>query len=129
VLRERRFRYEPAAELDDGERVAWAVVTNGRIFTYAGAFPLKLAPRARFELGLDVVAPRRITPASIPRLAGYLATGIERLRGPGVAYYHDVDRAELRADRPLPLQADGEDLGDVEHAVFECERAAVSVLV
>jgi len=30
---------------------------------------------------------------------------------------------------PLPLHADGEDLGDVEHAVFEAERDAVSVLV
>jgi len=27
------------------------------------------------------------------------------------------------------LQADGEDLGDVDNAVFECERDAVSVLV
>ena len=32
-------------------------------------------------------------------------------------------------DRPLPLQADGEDLGDVEHVVFEAERDAVDVLV
>jgi hypothetical protein len=31
--------------------------------------------------------------------------------------------------RPLPLQADGEDLGDVEAAVFEAERDAVSVVV
>ena len=30
---------------------------------------------------------------------------------------------------PLPLHADGEDLGDVEQAVFEAERDAVSVLV
>ena len=31
--------------------------------------------------------------------------------------------------RPLPLQADGEDLGDVREAVFEAERDAVTVLV
>jgi hypothetical protein len=30
---------------------------------------------------------------------------------------------------PLPLQADGEDLGDVTHAVFEAERDAVMVLL
>jgi hypothetical protein len=29
----------------------------------------------------------------------------------------------------LPLLADGEDLGDVEQAVFEAERGAVSVVV
>ena len=44
-------------------------------------------------------------------------------------YAHDRDRIVIRCDRPVPLQADGEDLGDVEHAVFEAQRDAVSVLV
>jgi hypothetical protein len=35
----------------------------------------------------------------------------------------------VRCDVPLPLQADGEDLGDVSEAVFEAERDAISVLV
>jgi hypothetical protein len=30
---------------------------------------------------------------------------------------------------PMPLQLDGEDLGDVTEVVFEAERDAVSVLV
>ena len=34
-----------------------------------------------------------------------------------------------QCDRPLPLQADGEDLGDVEEAVFEAERDAIAVLI
>jgi hypothetical protein len=29
----------------------------------------------------------------------------------------------------MPLQADGEDLGDVQEALFEAERGAVAVLV
>jgi hypothetical protein len=29
----------------------------------------------------------------------------------------------------MPLEADGEDLGDVEHVVVEAERDAVTVLV
>jgi hypothetical protein len=40
-----------------------------------------------------------------------------------------VDAIELRADRPLPLQVDGEDLGDVERAAFEAERGAAKVLI
>jgi diacylglycerol kinase family enzyme len=47
---------------------------------------------------------------------------------PGATIGHDLDRIEVVCDRPLALQADGEDLGDVEQAVFECERGAVSVL-
>jgi hypothetical protein len=41
---------------------------------------------------------------------------------------HDLDLIEVRCDSPLPLQADGEDLGDVTRAVFEAERRAVTVL-
>jgi diacylglycerol kinase family enzyme len=41
---------------------------------------------------------------------------------------HDTDRLEIVCDVPMPLQADGEDLGDVREAVFEAERGAVAVL-
>jgi len=46
-----------------------------------------------------------------------------------VLYGHDLDRIEVTCDRPLPLQADGEDLGDVTEAVFEAERSALTVLI
>ena len=45
-----------------------------------------------------------------------------------IVYAHDLDRVELRCDEPLPLQVDGEDLGDVDAVVFEAERDAVSIL-
>ncbi len=48
---------------------------------------------------------------------------------PGVLAGHDLDSFRVRCDRPLPLQADGEDLGDVTEAVFEAERDALAVLV
>ena len=41
----------------------------------------------------------------------------------------DLDRIVVRCDRPLPLQVDGEDAGDVLEAVYEAERDAVTVLV
>ena len=44
-------------------------------------------------------------------------------------YAHDLDRIEIVCDEPMPLQVDGEDLGDVERALFEAERGAVAVLV
>ena len=47
---------------------------------------------------------------------------------PGVLSGHDLDRIELHCDAPLPLEADGEDLGDVTEAIFEAERDAVTVL-
>jgi diacylglycerol kinase family enzyme len=50
-------------------------------------------------------------------------------KAPGVLYRHDLDRLVIRCREPLPLQVDGEDLGDVEQATFECQRGALTVLV
>jgi len=127
LLADRRGRFEPVLEVHDRGRAAFALVSNGDPYTYAGPVALHVAPAARFELGLDVAAPRRLAPASLPRAAAYVLSG--RGAPPWLLRGHDLDRIEIHCDRPLPLQADGEDLGDVEHAVFEAEREALPVLV
>ena len=126
LIAEHHGRFEPALEVDGLGRAAFALVANCDPYTYAGPLPVHVAPKARFELGLDVVAPLRVSPVLVPRLLARFVTGRGRA---GVAYGHDLDRIEVTCDLPLPLQADGEDLGDVESAVFEAERNAVSVLV
>jgi diacylglycerol kinase family enzyme len=120
-------RFEPALEIEGLGRAAFALVANADPYTYAGPRPIHVAPDARFELGLDVVAPARVTPRTLPRLVRYI------LRGRGevgdLLSGHDLDRIEVTCDRPLPLQADGEDLGDVSAALFEAERSAIRVLI
>ncbi len=129
VLGAGRFKVEPALDVQGHGRAAAVFVANCDPYTYAGAIPLHVAPDARFELGLDLVAPVRIAPRTLPRLAGYVVRGKGQQRAADVLYAHDVDRIEIECDRPLPLQADGEDLGDVERVVFEAERDAVDVFV
>ena len=129
VLAAGRFKLEPALDVRGHGRAAAAFVANCDPYTYAGSMPLHIAPEARFELGLDLVAPVRISPRTLPRLARYLVTGKGQQSASDVLYAHDVDRIEITCDGPLPLQADGEDLGDVEHAVLEAERDAIDVLV
>jgi diacylglycerol kinase family enzyme len=124
-LAERRGRIDPVLEVD-GEPAAFALVANGDPYTYFGRLPLHFAPDARFEAGLDVVAPRLVRVRAIPRLFAAAALG---RRAGGVLYEHDLDRLEVTAAVPLPLQVDGEDLGDVDRATFEAERAAVTILV
>jgi diacylglycerol kinase family enzyme len=124
TLIERRGRLDPGLEVD-GESVAFAVVANGDPYTYLARVPLSVAPGARFEEGLDLVAPRRVRPLLIPRLT--VAPFLGRRAG-GVLYGHDLDRVEIRSDEPQPLQVDGEDIGDVTSAVFESERGALTVL-
>jgi diacylglycerol kinase family enzyme len=124
-----RFRLEPALEVHGLGRAAAAFVANCDPYTYAGRVALHVAPAARFELGLDLVAPVRIAPRNLPRLTRYVLSGRGQDSAPDVLYEHDVDRIEITCDRPLPLQADGEDLGDVEQVVFEAEREALTILV
>jgi len=122
----RQGRFEPVLEVEGLGRAAFALVANCSPYTYLGRLGLRVAREASFDCGLDLVAPVRLTPWSLPRfaLAAYRGAGDR-----GVRRAHDLDRLVVRCDVPLPLQVDGEDLGDVGGAVFEAERNAVTVLV
>jgi diacylglycerol kinase family enzyme len=117
---------EPSLEVKGLGRAAFAFVANAAPYTYAKRVPLPIAPQADFELGLDVVAPVRVRRRSLVRTAYSVLAG--RPREGRVLYGHDLDRIEIVCDHPMPLHADGEDLGDVEEALFEAERGAVAVL-
>jgi diacylglycerol kinase family enzyme len=127
MLLERRGTWRPALDIEGVGRAAFIFVGNGDPYTFAGSRPLRITPGARFEDGLAFAAPQRVRRRDVPRLVGAIMMG--RRYGPEVMTALDLDRIEVRCDYPLPLQADGEDLGDVEHAVFEAHRDAVAVLV
>jgi diacylglycerol kinase family enzyme len=123
---ERRGRFDPVLEVVGYGRAALVLVSNVKPYTFLKALAIHAAPEVVFDAGLDFLAPRSLTPRTLPPLLFALATG----RPPRNAYRgHDLDLIEVRCDSPLPLQADGEDLGDVTRAVFEAERRSVSVLV
>jgi diacylglycerol kinase family enzyme len=127
ALAAHRGHLEPQLEISGLGRAALAFVANGSPYTYAKGLPLPIAREAQFELGLDLVAPIRVRRRTLVGTAVRILTG--RVRHGPYLYGHDLDRVEIACDEPMPLHADGEDLGDVERAVFEAERDAVSVLV
>ena len=129
LLAAKHGRFEPALEVRGLGRAAFVLVANTDPYTYAGPLPIHAAPEAQFELGLDLVAPAKVTTRSVPRYLRYLFRGRGQIEAKDVLYGHDLDRIEVTCDRPLPLQADGEDLGDVTEAVFEAERSALTVLI
>jgi diacylglycerol kinase family enzyme len=129
LLAARHGLFEPALEVRGLGRAAFVLVANTDPYSYAGPIPIHAAPEARFELGLDLVAPARVATRSVPRYLRYLLRGRGQIEAADVLYGHDLDRIEITCDRPLPLQADGEDLGDVTEAVFEAERSALTVLI
>ena len=127
MLRERRGRWDPQLEIEGVGRAAFVLVANCDPYTYVGSVPLHIAPDARFEDGLDFAAPRRVLARHVPWILAAIVRGkgydTQVLRG------RDLDRIVVHCDRPMPLQSDGEDLGDVEEVVFEARRDAVAVLV
>jgi diacylglycerol kinase family enzyme len=129
IFTEKRARFAPAMEVDGLGRVAFALVANGHPYSYVGRIPLRIAPKAEFELGLDLVAPRDLKARRLPQVAAWALAGKGQQRSPHVLYVHDADEFVVHADRPTPLQVDGEDLGDVDEAHFEAERSALRVLV
>jgi diacylglycerol kinase family enzyme len=126
ALASNRGHVDPALEVVGLGRAAFAFVANGSPYTYVKGIPLQLVPDADFELGLDVVAPVRIRRRSLVWTAYALLRG--HVRAAEVLIGHDLDRVEIVCDAPMPLQVDGEDLGDVERVVFEAQRGAVAVL-
>ncbi len=125
MIFERRGRFDPVLEVEGYGRAAFLLVAKGNPYSFLKALAINAAPEAVFEAGLDFLAPVSVTPRTLPRLLFALATGRparNALRG------HNLDRISVRCDRALPLQVDGEDIGDVEEAVFEAERGAITVL-
>jgi diacylglycerol kinase family enzyme len=129
TLLARRGRFDPALEVRGVGRAAFAIVANADPYTYVGSLPLHAAPLAELEDGLDVVAPVRLRPLTIGRIVLHLLRGHGLEHARGILYAHDRDRVEIVCDRPLPLQVDGEDLGDVERLECVCERGAIAILV
>jgi diacylglycerol kinase family enzyme len=110
-------------------RAAFVLAGNVAPYTYAGRVGIKPHPPLRPGSGVDLVAPAAFRLRSLPRFAAYVLRGRGADRAPDLLYAHDLDRLVIRCDRPLPLQVDGEDLGDVTEVVLESERDALTVLV
>lgn len=129
-LARRRLVLRPTMEVLGHGRCALAVASTGDPYTYAGPLPVRATPLARFEGGIDVVAPRRLSPISLVGLAwAVLVRPGSQTRSPRYLYLHDSDGVTITCDGPTPLQVDGEDLGDVTELTLVAERAAMRVLV
>jgi diacylglycerol kinase family enzyme len=129
IVAARRGRFDEALTVDGHGRAAFALVANCGPYSYVGRLPLHVAPEARFELGLDLVAPRRLRLRRLPTLAWWVLLRPGQARAPDVLHLHDLDGIRIECDRPTAIQLDGEDLGDISEAVFEVEREALDVVV
>ena len=110
-------------------RALLAICCNGRPFTYFKRFPVDVCPRATLDGGLDVYSLRKIGLGTVPRIIWSVFVSRSHVRWRNAHYDHDVQSVTLRADRPLPIQVDGDYIGEQETASIRSIRNGLDVLV
>jgi diacylglycerol kinase family enzyme len=109
-------------------RAATLFVANCSPWSFAGPVPLDVAPDASFEGGLDLVAVESIEPRSAPkRLASLLRKNDDA--DDGVQRLHNLEQVTVRCERPLPVQVDGELIGELDAIELSVIPDAARLLV
>ena len=128
-------RREPALVVSrpgvpDVEGVFLAIVQNSSPWTFLGPLPIDPCPRASFDAGLDLFAPRSL---AVLHTLGHVRQMITRRqrRYPfgGLLTLHDQSQMHVEAVRPTSLQIDGEAVGGVSAVTFRSSPRALSVLI
>jgi diacylglycerol kinase family enzyme len=105
-----------------------AVCCNARPFTYFKRFPVDVCPEARLDAALDVLVITRIRATTIPRIAWGLLVSRNHINGKSARYHHDIDGFRLAAKGPLPVQVDGDYIGERDHGEIRLVPKALTLL-
>ena len=111
--RREQLRLTPQLEVVGYGRAAFVLVANGRPYTYAGPVPVAVAGRPTSPRGSTSSRRAQIGPGTVPSARHAAVPRHARRRPRTCSRGTTSTRSRVRCDRPLPLQADGEDLGDV----------------
>jgi diacylglycerol kinase family enzyme len=109
-----------------------AFVQNGDPYTYFRNRPVELVEGVELDSGgLGAAVLERASPVDIPTVLWRALSEraqIERHRR--VSTFHDVDRLVVRSadDRPVPLQVDGDYVGEAAEAEFSVRAGALRVV-
>ena len=135
VLRKEGFAMHERMTLrtaDGGvNRCSYVAVANQHPYTFLGPLPVRAAPRADFEHGLDIVFTRELRARDLWRLPVYgLIWPRHASRGSRrIGYLHDLHRFAVECDEPTAFQLDGEYVGHVDRVEFSYRPDAIEVLV
>lgn len=110
--------------------IALAVVTNCAPWTYLGRRALNPTPQASFDAGLDLFALSKLGLVGTLRHLTEITLGGDRgPRGRDVILLHDQPGFVLRSSGPVPVQVDGDYLGERSHLTLRSYPAALQLAI
>jgi diacylglycerol kinase family enzyme len=120
-----------AMTVDGGrqEMVLLALIANAGPFTYFGSRPLHVFPYVRLHEGLDAFGLSRLGRGTVPRLAWAFFVSRSHVRWSNSSYFHDVQTVELRAGSHLPVEVDGDYIGEWDHVTISLVPHALDLLM
>ena len=121
----------PGLSVDFADResitdVYTVIVQNAPVWTYFGGLSVTFAPEVDLEAGLAVYGLRSLDPISLSNHLALAALRPSRLGTEAGA--SDIDAFTVRSEAPVPLQVDGDLVGDRTEVRFESVREALRVL-
>ncbi len=129
LLKPPRFEVELGEERVQG---VTAIIQNAAPYTYFGNRPVEIAEGATLESGdLAGVVLKRSNPIEIPTIIWRALSRRARIsRHRQVHPFSEVTGMRIRSldERPLPLQVDGDYIGEVDEAVFGIKPRGILVV-
>ncbi|ROT32258.1 diacylglycerol kinase family protein [Micromonospora sp. HM5-17] len=108
--------------------LATVIIQNTAPWTYLGHREVNPNPEASFDLGLDVLAIRRLRVPSTARMVAQMLSRPADPHGRHVLRLHDLDEFVLVAERPQAFQVDGDYLGERHKVRFTSVPSALRVI-
>jgi diacylglycerol kinase family enzyme len=105
-----------------------AVFQNASPYTYLGQRPLRLCPEASLEGELDCLMLDTLRTSVTARLLVSAFGSGRHVRRKHVTYVPGRPRFEVAPDQALPVQVDGEFLGESRELLVDCVPDALNVL-
>ncbi|MEI8057106.1 MAG: diacylglycerol kinase family protein [Actinomycetes bacterium] len=128
-------RHEPALTVSrpgvaDVPGIFLAVVQNSSPWTYLGPLAVDPCPRASYDSGLDLFAPRSLAVLhTLSHVQRMLLRQRSRYPFGGLLTLHDQAELRISASRPTNLQIDGEAAGTVSSVTLRSVPAALGIVV
>jgi diacylglycerol kinase family enzyme len=105
-----------------------AIVQNTSPYTYLGRRPMHLCPGAELDAGLDCIALDSLrTPVALSVVLASFGSA-KHIGKPHVLHLRDQRQIAIECDGPMPVQMDGEYIGEHDHVLIEAVPNALSVI-